>query len=246
MKTKQASMAQRIGLLLLAVMVLFNGYTLAKYLLEKDGKVAVVAKNFYFESDLLAVSTDATPHYTLQAGVDTISFNLMNYPDELRVSEVNIAYKVTLTGGTENRTQKGTIETVTDQGYKRISTMITFDDLDPGTYTVTAEATSPYTQTLQGQFTIVGTNNDLSYTVSDASGSPNLKVTVTTTDYSGNIIISWPADVLPDNTDPLLSGASGQNCTIAVQANSEYTFQFFKTTPSGDYTNDITVVTENS
>jgi len=235
-KTKRTPMALKIGLLLLAVVVLFNGYTLAKYFMESDQKVPVVAKSFYFESDLLAISTGAIPQYTLQAGVDEISFSLMNYPDELRDSEVNISYSVSLTkDGSEINSTSGTITA------GRNSVPIKFTDLLPGTYTVTATATNPYTQTLQGRFTIVGTDYGLNYTVSDASGSPNLKVTVTTTDYSGNIVISWPAGVLPDNTDPLLRSAAGQSCTVQVNAQSEYTFQFFKTNPNADYSNNVNV-----
>jgi len=235
-KTKQTPMALRIGLLLLAVVVLFNGYTLAKYFMEKDQKVPVVAKSFYFESDLLTVNTSALPQYTLKAGVDTISFSLMNYPDALRSSQVNISYTAVLTkDGSEVKSTTGTI----DAGQNSVS--VSFDDLDAGTYLVTATATSPYTQTLQGRFTIVDTDYGLSYNVLDGSGSPNLKVTVTTTDYSGNIVISWPTGVLPDNTDPLLKNASGQSCTIQVNTQSEYTFQFFKTNPNADYSGSIAV-----
>lgn len=240
-KTKRTPMALKIGLLLLAVVVLFNGYTLAKYFMERDQKVPVVAKSFYFESDLLAISTGAIPQYTLQAGVDEISFSLMNYPDELRDSEVNISYSVSLTkGGSEIKSTSGTINA------GRNSVPIRFEGLAAGTYHVTATATNPYTQTLQGRFTIVDTNYGLAYTVSDAPGSPNLKVTITTTDYSGNAVISWPAGVLPDNTDPLMQSADGQSFTVAVNAQSEYTFQFFKTNPNADYSNAITVTKPNS
>ena len=123
----------------------------------------------------------------------------------------------------------------------RNSVSISFDNLTPGTYTVTATATKPYTKTLQARFTIVSTDYELSYSVSDAPNSPYLKVTVTTTDYSGDIVISWPEGVLPDNTDPLLKNADGQSCVISVKAQSEYTFQFFKTNPSNNYSNDIYV-----
>ena len=240
-QTKRTSMALRVGLLLLAVVVLFNGYTLAKYYMEKEQKEPIIAKNFYFESDLLAVSTGTMPQYTLKAGVDDISFSLMNYPDELRTSEVDISYTAVLTkDGAEEKTTSGTIAA------GKNSVDVVFENLSAGNYIVTAKATDPYTQTLQGRFTIVDANDGLSCSVSDAPRSPNLKVTITTTDYSGNIVISWPAGVLPDNTDPLLQRAGGQNCTVAVKEQSEYTFQFFKTDPNADYSNEITVSKPNS
>ena len=235
-RVRQTAVMMRIGLLFLAVAVVFNGYTLAKYFMEKNKKVPIAAKNFYFESDLLAVSGGALPQYTLQAGVNNISFCLKNYPDELRSSEVDIAYTVVLKKeDAEKETKTGTIVA------GRNDVPISFADLEAGTYTVTATATKPYTQTLQARFTIVNTDYDLSCIVSDAAGSPNLKVTVTTTDYSGPIEVSWPDGVLPDNTDELLENAQGNNYTIQVNEQSEYTFQFFKTNPNADYTNQISV-----
>ena len=88
---------------------------------------------------------------------------------------------------------------------------------------------------------MVGGSEKISYNVSDASGSPNLKLTVTTAEFSGSVTISWPEGVLPDNTDPLLENASGNSCTVTLEKYSEYTFQFFKTDPSQDHTQNITV-----
>lgn len=240
-KKRQIPTSLKIGLLLLAVVVLFNSYTLAKYFMEEDREELYVAKNFYFESDLLSVATGAIPHYTLKAGEDTISFDLMNYPDALRSSEVDISYTVVLTkDGAEKKSTSGTIAV----GQNSVS--VSFDGLDAGTYVVTATATGPYTQTLQGRFTVVGADYGLSYSVNDAAGSPNIKVTVTTTDYFGNIVISWPGSVLPDNTDPLLQNATEGSHTIEVKAQSEYTFQFFKTNPNENYSSHITVAKANS
>ena len=240
-KIKRIFQARRIALLFLAGVVMFSGYSLAKYFVSKDQKISAEAKSFYFESDLLAVSTNAIPHYTLQAGVDDLTFSLMNYPDELRGSEVDISYTISLTkDGTEVQAQTGTINA------GRNSVPIQFQNLSAGTYTVIANATNPYTQTLKGRFTVVNTNYELSCNVSDAVGSPNLKVTVTTTDYAGNIVISWPEGVLPDNTDPLMQNASGQSCTVEVNAQSEYTFQFFKTNPNVDYSENVVATKSNS
>jgi len=240
-KRKQNSMALRIGLLLLAVMVFFNGYTLAKYFMEKNQKVPVAAKSFYFESDLLAVNTGAIPQYTLQAGEKSISFSLMNYPDALRSSQVDINYTAELTrDGFAPQSKSGTIAA----GRNKVS--VSFDNLLEGTYLVSVTATTPYSQTLQGRFTIINTSYALSHTVYDRSGSPYLKVTIKTTDFSGNIVVSWPDGVLADNSDPLLRDVRGQSCTIPVNAQSEYTLQFFKTNPSADFTDSITVSKANS
>lgn len=238
---KRLPAAARIGLMLVAVLILFNGYTLAKYLFQKQEKPLFQAKNFYFESDLLAPSTKTMPQYTLQAGVNKIEFLLKNHPDALRVSEVDIAYTAVLEqDGADPETTNGTIE------ISEKNETVSFENLQPGTYTVTASATAPYTATLQARFTVVGTDSNIVSSVFDGAGSPNLKVTVTTADYAGNIVITWPAGVLPDNTDPLLQGVTEQSCTVAVNAQSEYTFQFFKTNPNAVYDNtQVTVGTSS-
>lgn len=226
-----------ISILLLAVVLLFNGYTLAKYMIEDERKDPIAAKSFYFESDMLAPASE-TAQYTLKAGVDEISFELMNYPDELRSSDVDISYKVTLSrDGTEKETKEGTI---TKEGRKAA---ISFSNLEAGTYVVEASATSPYTKTLVGKFTIVDTDYELSYDVSDGANSPTLIVKVATVDYSGDVVLSWPEGVLPDNTDELLKSATGNSHTVRMESQSEYTFRFFKTNPANVYNNEqITAV----
>lgn len=241
-RKKLSLSVKRVVLWMVIVFTLLSGYSLAKYIASEEEEPLYVAKSFYFESDMLMVSTGAVPQYTLQTGEKKISFSLMNYPDELRSSEVDINYTVVLTkeDGTEVDLTSGTIE----KG--RNSVQVLFNDLEAGTYVVTATANSPYTQTLQGKFTIVDTNYGLSYNVLDGEGSPNLKVTVTTTDYAGDILISWPEGVLPDNTDSKLVDAKGLSHTIEVNAQSEYTFQFFKTNPNEVYSNRVNVSKFNS
>ena len=237
---RKKPLALRVGLFLLGVVLIFNGYTLAKYFMEENQKLPVAAKNFYFESDLLAVSTGAIPNYTLKSGVDDITFKLMNYPDELRTSEVNISYTDNLSkGGEIINTQDGTL------AIGKTAVDVSFTDLTPDDYTVTAISTMPYQQTLTARFTVVGHDYGLHTTVSDSSGSPTLMVTVKTTDYSGNIAISWPAGVLPDNTDELLLNAGGTGHTVRVEAQSEYTFLFFKNDPAADYSKSISVTATN-
>ena len=50
---------------------------------------------------MLRNPTEGIPQYTLQTGADTVSITLMNYPDGLRTSQVDISCVVTLTGEEE-------------------------------------------------------------------------------------------------------------------------------------------------
>ncbi len=222
--------------LVLAVAVSAGVYTLAKYVSAETSDTPYIAKSFYLESDLLAVETEPIPLYTLQAGVKEISFRLMNYPDELRVSETAVQCEVVLTSSFGEKKQ-----TIALSAGVRDEEIVTFDGLEPGVYTVTVTSTSPYVTRLQGRFTVVAENVDLAVQVNDNIGSPFLHVVVTTTDYHGDVIISWLDGVVPDNTDPLLAFASGMSCQVTVKANSQYTFTFYKNDPAKDYSSQITV-----
>lgn len=217
---------------------LLAGMVVAKYVMETKREQLLAAKSFYLESDLL--SSETNPQYTLQAGVDTIKFHLMNYPDDLRFSEVDIKCTATLTGTADGESVSKEVDLKKNE--KSIKP-VTFDNLKPGDYTVTVTS-SPYSLTLQGRFTVVGLDTDVAFSVSDNAQSPRLLVTVTTTDYEGNIIIEWPEGVLPDNNDPLLESATGNSYKVRMEKNSEYIFQFFKTDPNQVYTDDIKVTTE--
>ena len=73
---------------------------------------------------------------------------------------------------------------------------------------------------------------------------------MSTQDYEGNVKVSWPAGVVPDQTqaefDRVSTGDSSGNysagtVTIAAKKFSTYTFRFFKTDPSQKFdTSQIT------
>ena len=248
MKGKKQFPLSGMGISLLVILLTFSGYTAAKYVRSQKEEPLYVAKSFYFESDLLEApaSNGEIPKYTLQDGESTIAFQLKNYPDDLRTSEVDITYtvKLTTTDGmavTDQIDKEGTLGS-----NAQTAIPVSFTGLSAGSYLVTAVATDPYISTLQAEFTIEGLSMDINSSVRDGAGSPNLMVTVTTTDYEGHITISWPDGVLPDNTDPLLETVSGNSCTVNMKKHSEYTFQFFKTNTKEDYTNKITVTKTNS
>ena len=76
-KTKQKkrlSPIMGIGLLLIVSLLAFNGYTLAKYIFGHEQEAVFVAKDFYFESDLLKSTDVNLSQYTLQTGVNDITF----------------------------------------------------------------------------------------------------------------------------------------------------------------------------
>lgn len=216
-------------LVFLACAVCLSAFVLAKYQADQKKDTVVAAKAFYFESDLLS---EDNPTYTLAAGTKSITVCLRNHADALRHSEVNIAYKVTATGQTA--------KTGTLTGGKKSDADVTFDNLAAGTYTVTAEATSPYSEKLSATFVIPATQGQVEHSVLDAKNSPVLRLTVWSNDYSGSVQISWPEGTYPDNTDPLLANASNstRKITVSFKNDAEHTFVFFKNDPKSQFTDE--------
>lgn len=221
-------------LLLMLVLVTVNVGVFAKYVFQQTEEPLIRAKAFYFQSDLLEVphKNGEYPHHTLMAGTETITFHLYNYPDALRTSEVDIAYtaKLMKTDRTELATKTGTI--LIDE---RTETVTIGETLAAGTYLVEVSS-APYETILKAEFVIPDLSTAVTYTVSDTEDSPVLHLTVRTTDYAGQVKLSWCADVLPDNTDPLMADASGTEHTVILATDSEYTFVFYKTDPTQKYT----------
>lgn len=214
------------------------GYAAAKYVSEYEKDGLYVAKSFYFESDLLKApaSNGVYPSYTLQSGVDEITFVLKNYTDALRISEANISYTITVekNGSVLSEKKQESVLAMED-----LESSVTISDLTAGTYTVTAIATAPYTSVLKADFTIVSINRDIEYSVSDDEESPVLYLTVTTNDYKGEIFIQFPENVYPDNTDEKMKDAvNTQKFYVTFDKNSQYTFLFFKENIDDKYTEE--------
>lgn len=219
-----------ISLSVVFILVIAITLVLAKYIKNDNSDIGVSSQEFYFTSDYLDVEkTDKTyPEFILGKGVDDITFKLNNYIDDLQYTKADIEYEITVTNSSNNVIMEltGSISNTNSKN----SVEITINDLDADTYVVVAKSTSPYSKTIKAKFTIQSLDEDITYTVSDASGSPIVQVTITVTDFSGNINIKWPLGVTPDNNDPLLKDAV--DCSeYAVYFNkySEYTFVFFKT-----------------
>lgn len=214
-------------LALLVAVLLSGSYTLAKYISVNSEQSVVSPSDFYFESDLLSVE-GAT--YTVNG--DTISFELYNYADSLRASTVDIQYTVTVTS---QANQNGTITVAGKEA------TVTYTGLSAGTYTVTATSTAPFAKTLTATFTLVQAPG-FSSTYKDDGNVVYLYVT-TDDSFSGTLNVSWPANLVPDNTNPKVSSVTSTSLKIAeAQPNSVYTLVFFKTDSSVAYnTNPFTV-----
>ena len=236
-----------IALILLAVALIAGTVTVfAKYLQEYDSITTVQTPEFYFESDILteqATADDVTTVYTLNSGVSEITFTLKNYPDDLRFSAVEVAYTLSVTGGTGATLSQsgGTLE----KGQKS-EQRITLSNLKQGeSYTVIATSTNGYSKLLGATF-VVKADGVAAYRHVDSSHDAYVLLTVWTENTSGRVFVDFPVGLIPDNTDPdMATVKTGDGCFTtehALGAYSSHVYRFFKTAeydPSSEFSVNV-------
>lgn len=235
-----------IGFLLagaIAISGMFAG-GVAKYAHKESKEEKGDSEQFYFTSDCL---TEEGTTYTLSADTKDLTIELRNYEDALRWADSDVAYSYTVKKEGTDTNGTGVIRKDKSKGS---TANINISNMSAGTYQVEATATSPYTKTLKGTFTIAAEDDEISYTVDDSSGSPYALLTVSTWVYAGNVTISWAEGLIPDNTQDgfenvtTLSTGEGietytsGNTTITVGKNSSYTYRFFKADTTKTYNNN--------
>ncbi len=223
-----------VALLVLAVIVAVGGISsyAARYAHRETGEQSTVSEEFYFTSDLL--TSDGKASYSLPVGTTSVSFELRGYADELRHGKSAVQFTYSVDGGAQ------TSGTIPAGG----ATTVELAGLSAGVHKVTATSTAPYAQELSATFAIAAEDTSVAAEVGDSSGSPYAILTVSTKEYEGDVTVSWPAGVIPDQTQDEfkgVSGSSGGSITKAVGKYSSYTFRFFKTDAGQDYTNAGTI-----
>ena len=221
--------------------------TLAKYSKTNDSDIAVSPKSFYFESNLLKT----TPPETYHVYSDTIKFDLMNYPDNERTSEVDITYTVTITSPDGGSLGTGTNTSGTlyckvndsDEVYTPAKATVTYSGLTQGkNYVVTATATAPYTKTISASFYMEP--GDYSLVSSVENKIDYVLLTFSTLDYMGSVTITWQEGYVPDNSEPIMANAEGSPHVTTVSSNTTYTIKFYKTA-SADFNQSAFTVEAN-
>ncbi len=209
----------------LSLCSLMMGMLVAKYINEKSSDGLVIAKNFYFTSNLLDGKT-----HTLAPGTTTVTFTLGNPEDDLRFSEMDIEYKVTVDNNSvEVKRGTGTLAkgSVKDAEVK-------LSNLQPGTYTVTAVGKGGYTKTLTATIKVPAEEAKLYYYEDSSAGDYTLLTVWNEGDAAGEVTIAYTG--IPDNTNPNMTDwtTNSSASNIAIGPHESKVFRFFKAT-------DITV-----
>ncbi len=196
-----------VGFVLLAILA---GAVIGRYLHQIRSGGLIRAKEFYFTSNFLDGDT-----HTLAPGSTKITFTLGNYADELRFSEVDITYKVTVTSADsattptveyDNEEQKLTKDAKQDD-------KVTITNLEAGTYTVTATGAGGYKKALTAIIVVPATESAV-YKYLDTTNSKYVLLTVWSQGYEGEVTITPPQGLIPDNTDLVMG---------SVTTNEEFT-----------------------
>jgi len=239
---------------LVALLIFTCGIVLAKYITETPATGYVSASNFYFTSNLLDESPNTTT-YTLNpgnGGTTSFSFEVRNYADELRISENDIAFNIKVIpedgisikvddtpvdSWSNSTTNVGTL----NKG-NRQSSKITVEGLKNGTeYTIAAIGNAGFESELSAVVTV---KPDVATVYQHVYNHTNyVLLTVWTKNLSGDVSVTFPNALIPDNTDPVMSlvlYGGGDNTTFTDGTNfgtsySSHVYRFFKTS-SNDYT----------
>lgn len=237
-RRKNPGLAKYIILFLFGALLL--GGVAAKYVRENGGRNIFAAKEFYFTSNLL--TTDGA-EYRLNSDATSVSFTLGNNADKLRFAEDDIAYEVRVNNG-------ATVDKTTGMlaNGKVSQDTITISGLEKGkVYEVKAIGRAGYQKTLKATFTIADNDENL-YMHVDNSNRAYVLLTVWTNNLNGNVSITFPDGLIPDNTDPIMrkvqefENGSYTSGTFTDTTNfnntySSYTYRFFKTSNSyGSFT----------
>lgn len=201
------------------------GSAYARYVVSNDAEGSLYAEDFYFTSDYLkpngalAVYTLSTDH----TGETSVTFGVRNFEDDLRINSRDIAYKVEVEGDMATLSQDaGTLTKDNKQ-----ETFITISGLKAGqnyTVKVTSQQTDGkgFVKTLSATFKVIQPEKT-AYMHLDVSNPAYVVLTVWTKKLAGDAQISFPAGLIPDETDAVIRAANVQNYSAGVYTEGSFT-----------------------
>lgn len=219
----------------------------AKYIKQNVTKNnSAMASEFYFESDLL----DGKEHEVVatedNGKTAKVTLRLKNHVDELRYSETEIDYTISVVQKDGTKAEDVTIDqengtiaagkATNDRQTHDVD--VTLSGLKAGeTYTVTATTDNTYHKMLSGTIKVLLSDTKLYASISDKT--QYIEVTVWTTDYAGEVKVTYGnIGLIPDNTDAKLKNAKSTGGTITEsdwKENTSHVYRFFKSDVNKNY-----------
>lgn len=233
--------------ILAALALLFSGgaVTLAKYIASRSSEVAAVARPFYFTSDKLE---EGGAYYQLDSVTGDsvkINFQLLNYVDDFRCTDVDFTcnYTVTTDAGTTLATGSRSFTGGTPTAEGPVSLDVDALNFEDGrNVTVTATVEQPYKKTISAKFGFAMGQQQLSSKVTEQEEAVVLELGG---GDGGSVTVGWPATLIPDRSNPTLSGAAANSVTFTAESGVRYAFTFLKSDAALHYSETDFTITEN-
>lgn len=242
---KQNSRKRAIVYSIFALVLLLTcaiGGIFAKYVTGNETDAKVSAASFYFTSDLLQESGAS---YTLNPGYGgstSLSVVVRNYADELRISNRKIDLTVqVLKGSAPAEGVTVNLSSAALAAHTQNEATIQISGLKNGeTYTISVKGDGGFITVLSATVTVKPDEAAIYYFL-DNSDPHYVLLTVWSKNIAGELNLSFPAGLIPDNTDPMMSsvdnyesgtykaGEFADSTSFAV-AYSSHVYRFFKTT----------------
>jgi len=231
-RVKKKSAGVAVLAVCLVLFVVLIGAVIGRYQRQLRSDSAVRAQAFYFTSNLLDGKT-----HTLAPRSTEVSFTLGNHADELRFSEMDINYTVTVTS------DKGTVATVkntegTNTGMLVKNTLadakITVSDLKAGTYTVKAVGTGGYEKELTATIVVPEQAAQIYQHQDNIPGEYILLTVWNEGDAVKEVHITYTG--IPDNTNPNMTDwkKGGETASevqkVTIEPHTSIVFRFFSGT----------------
>lgn len=242
----------RIIFIVILVVLNLAGITLAKYVSDfYSNRVMAMADKFYFTSDFLSVS--GMKHELLNWDTKskyTFMIDAKNWEDDLRISEMDISYEITVSEGCTYKvnaetTGSGTHTIAKDkkQTDKIIVTVPEGITLPDNTVNVTITAKmindTGYAKTMTGSFKLKKKAEVFEYKIEKNRDYIDVLIGA---DMDNSFTVKYPSCLKPDNTIEELKNAVNGSAKFTIAKDKSRMLRFFIT---GEMKNNLVIETGN-
>ena len=242
-----------VSVLLGLIIVLCVTLMLAKYKMNLGEQSEITSKNFYFSSNFLKAD-EVPPVYEIYG--NTVTFEVRNYVDGMRINDSEIIYTATATEGNLKKADEMAIEASTEltlAGGEKNSESITLtyefaENEDKKIITVTSTSTGVYAKTLTAKFIFLKPEG-LAYEIKDEVNRNYAEIYIYMGNTAQNVTLSWDEAVLViDETNDYVFGkvqnqTSPEKSSVEINniaADTTVKIVYFKQDITQDYTRGIT------
>lgn len=249
---KKRRMIAGVSVLLGLIIVLCVALMLAKYKINLGEQNEITSKNFYFSSNFL--KSDEVPTYEIYG--NTVTFQVRNYVDGMRINDSEIIYTATATEGNLKKADEMVIGANTEltlTGGEKSSDSITLtydfaDGEEQKEITVTAKSKGVYAKTLTAKFILLKPKS-LAYEIKDEVNRNYAEMYIYMGNTAQNVTLLWDEAVLViDETNDYVFGkvqnqTSPEKSSVLIEniaADTTVKIVFFKNDITADNTSPIT------